>query len=936
MDRSRALVTLVAVISLSIGAIWPNEAPAATAPAVQSLGALQEGLYVPGKLAIDASGNLYVSDARAKKIFKYDASGVLRQTFDSVAVSGRGLTVSADGKRLYAEVDGSVAIIDGVTGARLGDLGGSTPLTRAGDVDIDAAGNVYVVDEAAVKIRVYDAAGGFLRAFSGLGTGDGLFTRITAFAVNAATGEVYVAGEGLGVTNRSVVQIFGLDGQFRSKLALAADFSSPAFNGDLSLCVGIEFDSAGREYYLNVLNGEVRVRDRVTGFQTKLALGGVGAGKVKMPAELAFDGQTNRMFVASDNAKVEIFGVDGGSTPARNQAPAQPQMLAPIAGGEVATLPAELSFVEAFDANGDALTYQVQFSGSPALLNAGASTVVVVPGALTENAAYTWSVQASDGSDVSGFTAAQTFYVNTVQEAPTAPQLLATSAILGGADLLAWQASTDADPGDTVTYQVVVAATADFAAPVLSANTGATQISLNGFADYLALVDGSSYFWQVSAIDNHGVSTVSEIGQFNYDTAVLTVTSNLPDAKVYLGGNAAYPGHLVGTTPFEFRDLAPGLYTVVVEHAGCEAAIAQVNVTGLSNVLVAAELELALAPVLRNAAALRAGNVQIQANGAAAPFVVDFDNDGLDDLLIGDAAGDLKLYRALEQRGAKVLYAAGVSLGLNLQAGAVVPVVVDWNQDNRKDLLVGQNDGSLVLFLQKATSLDNAPRFNAGFALTSNESGLLNAGVGASPVVIDLDADGDMDLVVGNAAGDLLLFANVAAPGATFPVLTDAVLIGHFATAVAPQAADWNADGVRDLLASSAGSLNLLQKGADGLYTSAVALVTVAKDPLARFFVVDTDGGNGKDVFVGTGSGQVELFRSAGKEYLPTVTGALVDKVAQLETLGGDAVQLAAVTTAIKANDLKIASRLVKALAANQLPGELATATAELLALLGR
>ena len=126
----------------------------------------------------------------------------------------------------------------------------------------------------------------------------------------------------------------------------------------------------------------------------------------------------------------------------------------------------------------------------------------------------------------SAYSAEQTFYVNAVQEAPAVPQLTAgAEGVLNGDSLLAWTACTDADPGDTVTYRVEVAASADFASPVLTAQTAGVQIALSAFADYLDLVDGSAYVWRVAAVDNHGVASTSAVGQFVYDTAMLVITS---------------------------------------------------------------------------------------------------------------------------------------------------------------------------------------------------------------------------------------------------------------------------------------------------------------------------------------------------------------------------------------------------------------------------
>src|SRR6056297_907030 len=135
MIRSRALVCLVAVISLLLGVIWPSPAVAAVAPEIEPLGDIETGLTVPGKLDVDAAGNLYVADARSGKVLKFDASGDLLRSYDAAAVSGRGLAVKSDGSRIYAATRDQVVTLDGQSGAVVGQI----DLAGAGDVDLDAA-----------------------------------------------------------------------------------------------------------------------------------------------------------------------------------------------------------------------------------------------------------------------------------------------------------------------------------------------------------------------------------------------------------------------------------------------------------------------------------------------------------------------------------------------------------------------------------------------------------------------------------------------------------------------------------------------------------------------------------------------------------------------------------------------------------------------------
>ncbi len=942
MIWSRALVCLAAVISLLLGVIWPNTAAAAVAPAIVPLGSVESDLAVPGKLDIDAAGNLYVADIKAQKVLKYDASGDLLQVFGAVAASGRGLAVTGDGARLYVAAKDNIAIIDGTSGA----VTGIIDLAGAGEIALDANGNVYVVDEPNVQVRVFGPAGNAMSVISGYGTGPGQFRSIGAIGVNDASSEVYVVGINPNISSDSaVVQIFGFDGTRRSTLNTVG--------GKITSGGGVVFDASGREYFLDKLTGNIHVRPHSTGFAPVVyKLGGSGAGKVVMPWDIAYDAITSRLFVSSDSGEIEVFGVDGGTTPEKNFAPGLPTLVSPVANSEVASLRPQLVFKNAVDLNGDSLTYDIQVAGAPTLQgsvaeDASGQTVFQVGEDLAENTAYSWQVMARDAELDSGWTLSQTFYVNAIEEAPTAPELTAalTGEALNGAGLLSWSASTDPDPFETIAYLVEISDDDTFAAPVVAERFSATEVSLGALADYQNLVPGSDYFWRVTAVDSSGLATVSEeAGRFLYDTAVLSVRANLPDASVYFAGNAAYSGRFVGKAPLELRDVAAGPYTVVVERAGCETFIAQVEVGSVGAVQVNANLLLAKVPELKKASALRSVKSQLQSAALVAPFIVDFDNDDMADLLVGDLDGSVNLFRALAMRGSKVQYGAAEALDFGQLLGTAL-FVVDWNNDNRKDVLVGAADGSIFKYINLGS--DTAPAYNSGLAelLRDGKGAAINVGSNANPAVVDIDADGDKDLVVGAGNGNVYLYENLGSDAAPKLSIEAKKLLPAFSGTVAPTFVDWDADGVRDLLVAAEGNLFRCVPEDDGTYSVAETIISAEDNGIAsgaRFFVVDSDNSQGKDVYIGQADGLVQIMRSAGKAFLPSASAALLDKLAQVDelaTAAGINAQgvVARVKAGIESGDFSAAARdAAELVAASPAGSETGGAADELIALLNQ
>ncbi|WP_221248986.1 FG-GAP-like repeat-containing protein [Desulfuromonas versatilis] len=928
--------------------IWPNPAISATAPVIQSLGQMRYGQGVPTRIALDDLGNLYLADTRQSKVVKFDIYGKQAASLPVPQLSGA-IAVSPDGSKIYAASNRTaVVVLDGATGSVLGHLGGGqNEFGYAYDLDLDKDGYIFVADSQKLSIRSYNPSGALQLQFGSQGSGNGQFNSIASLEVNRATGEIFVSDTYLTNTIIPRIQVFASNGTFLRSMNSTAGFAGTATQYSFA---GMAFDNAGRGYFLNDGQSTLIAVGLPSSHLLTYSQKGVAAGQLMTPWDVAYDPSTKRLFVLCADNRVEILGIDGGQNPVYvNNKPSVPAPVSPMAGGEVATVTPALAFRGASDADGDPLSYDIEVvrNGQTAQTLTGVAAAqdpasVKVSSPLEENAAYSWRVRAFDGIDYSDWSGLQSFVVNAQQEAPTAPELVAPlgGETRSGAESLNWQASSDPDPSDRVSYKLEISPSADFALNDAEELLDATSIQLSDLTAYPALNEGQSYFWRVIALDNHGEASLpSSAGQFVYDTTLLKVSANMPGARVYLGGNYAYAGRFVGEAPLELRDIPAGPCSVVVERSGFETFIAQINPLEGENAEVYAELVPVLVPAGPKSHSLTAGDQKLALPADATPFAVDFDNDGTTDLLVGDATGAVTLYRGLA--GDTPRFAAGVPVSLPLIPGAS-PFVADWDNDGRKDLLLGGADGSVTLFLN--TGSEAAPAFGAGQPLPAAAvSG------GAIPAVIDLDDDGAKDLVVGDDAGKLFLFRNVGSDQA--PALLAAGQVDSAGAMAGPCFVDWDGDGNRDLLLAAGDDLLFCTRQADGSYAGAKAAFAEEQAPgkrarkalgslnlgsRTRLFALDVDRLKGKDLLAGNAAGELIWVRSNGRNADPSFLAALKDKVAQvnllLQTSPGELGALgSSIDSHLASGQYKAATRAAANLLANAPAGtELATAAGEL------
>jgi len=139
---------------------------------------------------------------------------------------------------------------------------------------------------------------------------------------------------------------------------------------------------------------------------------------------------------------------------------------------------------------------------------------------------------------------------------------------------------------------------------------------------------------------------------------------------------------------------------------------------------------------------------------------VDWNNDGKHDLLVGDSKGNV-LIHLNNNTNTEPLLATGLYIHANstdIRVGErAAPVAEDWNGDGKKDLIAGNMDGNILVYINKGSDAD--PAFDSPYLLKIGKL-QFNAGTRSAPRVFDWNRDGLNDLLVGEMEGYVYYLKN--------------------------------------------------------------------------------------------------------------------------------------------------------------------------------
>ena len=178
----------------------------------------------------------------------------------------------------------------------------------------------------------------------------------------------------------------------------------------------------------------------------------------------------------------------------------------------------------------------------------------------------------------------------------------------------------------------------------------------------------------------------------------------------------------------------------------------------------------------------------------------DFDDDGDYDLLLGGYYGQLNYY---ENTGSATAPAFGTHqvnpFGLTSAYQFVFVTAADLDDDGDLDVLAGEYYGQFKYYENLGSA--NAPLFAAP---TANPFGLAGSGYITMPNLVDLDDDGDFDLLVGQTGAFAYIenTGTVTSPAFGTPVNDPFGFVFSSQYFAHPTTADLDQDGDFDLLVS--------------------------------------------------------------------------------------------------------------------------------------
>jgi hypothetical protein len=259
------------------------------------------------------------------------------------------------------------------------------------------------------------------------------------------------------------------------------------------------------------------------------------------------------------------------------------------------------------------------------------------------------------------------------------------------------------------------------------------------------------------------------------------------------------------------------------------------------------------------------------------PTVADIDGDGDKDLIYGTDIGVIFTYINTGTISAPIWSYNSNYFRVHKVSGTASPFFADYDGDGDFDLISGSDVDGINYFENIGNS--NTPIFQKKSMVFTS----LNPGFRNSPVFVDLDGDGDYDIVAGADNGSIKYWVN---NGGTSFVANTTMFAGiSVQYASIPVFADIDGDGDLDLLVGSEtanGTKFYLNTGGNVFVQNTTMFAGVSFPSYCRPAIADIDGDGDLDLMIGRNfGGTVTMYENTGTVTAPvwTLNNNIMDRI---------------------------------------------------------
>jgi hypothetical protein len=164
----------------------------------------------------------------------------------------------------------------------------------------------------------------------------------------------------------------------------------------------------------------------------------------------------------------------------------------------------------------------------------------------------------------------------------------------------------------------------------------------------------------------------------------------------------------------------------------------------------------------------------IERGEGTVPVLADYNNDGLKDMFVANFGiynsttdtyvSTISLYvnvGTATQPQFNLLTENFESMDVVLGKRGMIPTFGDLDGDGDDDMLVGDENGNIAFFSNTAGATANYDFVLTNPLLQDDQATTIDVGQYAAPLLVDLDRDGDLDLVIGCKTGKMVYYENM-------------------------------------------------------------------------------------------------------------------------------------------------------------------------------